>query len=311
MHSLKLFLFLLLLSVSCFAQDENNEENNSEISLTAYKGFHAGFYAGAFFANNYSASLYNGYGVDDAGNRNSFPNSVMVQRMILNGMDSANSNALNFQSQYTDQIAPALGVNHDIWYLNESDMANDVKYNVAFLFGLDLQYGMSATDGIIFNMNFSKITVKGTFTINTRDKKLNSSLGDSVRYFAISGQEQRFMLQLGYSRLLGKPAKFNFLVEGGLVMNSAKFLNNYANINNVKLDLTPFTYTGGYQNNYLPTQYNAIGFGAFAGMGFNLNLNAKYLIQVLYNPSYEKINIGEAPTAKLQQSTGIRVYYNF
>jgi hypothetical protein len=313
MHPIRILLLLLVLSVQCIAQDDNTEEEeeSTEVSPTAYKGFHAGFYAGAFFPNNYSASLYNGYGVDAAGSRNNFINSVLIQRMILNGMDSTNSGALHFPSQYSDQIAQALGVNHDIWYFNESDMPNDLKYNVAFMFGLDLQYGLSATDGIIFNLNFSKINVKGTFTINTRDKKLNPSLGDSIHYFAISGQEQRFMLQLGFCRLLGPPAKFNFLIEGGLLMNSAKYLNNYANINNLKLDLTPFTYNQGYEDNYLPTQYNAIGYGAFAGIGFNLNINPKYLIQVIYNPSFEKINTGAAPTANLQQSVGARVYYNF
>ncbi len=303
MHSLRILLVLLLLGINCFAQDDNTtEEESTEVSLNAFKGFHAGFFAGAFFPNNHSAALYNGYGVDDAGNRNSFLNSVMYQRMRFYGLDS----------NYTDQIGPAVGVSsRDLWYFNESDMPNTLKYNISFLFGLDLQYGISATDGIILNVNFSKLTVKGVFTVNTRDKKLNPSLGDSIHYGAITGQEQRLMIQLGYCRLLGPPAKFNFLIEGGLVMNSAKFLNNYAVINNLKMDLTPFTSNQGYEENYLPTQYNAVGYGAFAGIGFNLNLTPKYLIQVIYNPSYEKVNIGAEPSANLQQSAGVRVYYNF
>jgi hypothetical protein len=303
MNCVKLLCLFLLLNNAAFCQDEQNEEeDNSTASTDAFEGFHAGFCAGAFFPDDYAASLYDGYGVDASGNRNNFINSVMYQRMRYFGLDSS----------YSDQIGPAIGVtNRDQWYFNESDMPRDVKYNIAFLFGLDLQYGLSKTDGIILNINFAKLTVTGTFTINRRDKIVNPSLGDSVLYFGISGQEQRLMLQLGYCRLLGAPARFNFLIEGGLLMNSARFLNNYAQINSLRIDLTPFTYNQGYQDNYLPVEYNAIGFGAFGGFGFNLNMNPKYIIQVIYSPSFEKINTGPEPEAKLQQSAALRVYYNF
>jgi hypothetical protein len=302
MKKLQWLLLLLLINGIAFAQDEEyEEEDNTEVSLDAYKGFHAGFYAGALFANKHSALLYDGYGVDDNGNKNTFTNSIMYQRMRYYGLDS----------NFADQIGPALGVNRDQWYITESEMPYDLKYTISFLFGIDLQYGLSRTDGIILNANFSKLNVTGTFNIMTRDKKLNPSLGDSIRYFGITAQEQRFILQLGYSRLLGEPGRFNFLIEGGLLMNSVKFLKNEAHINSVTLDLTPFTFNQGYQDNYMPREYNAIGFGTFGGFGFNLNMNAKYLIQVLYNPSLEKINTGYEPSSKLQQSAGLRVYYNF
>jgi hypothetical protein len=303
MKKLQLLLLLLLINGIAFAQDEENEEeDNTEVSLDAYKGFHAGFYAGALFANKYSARLYDGYGVDANGNRNTFTNSVLYQRMRYYGLDS----------NFTDQIGPAIGVDRDQWapYWDSTDMPYDLKYTISFLFGIDLQYGLSKTDGIILNANFSKLNVTGTFTLN-RPKTMNSSLGDSILFFGISGQEQRFIFQLGYSKLLGEPGRFNFLVEGGLLMNSVKFLSNEAHINSVTIDLTPFTFNQGYQDNYMPREYNAIGFGAFGGFGFNLNMNAKYLIQVIYNPSLEKINTGDAPASKLQQSAGLRVYYNF
>jgi hypothetical protein len=312
MRSLKLFLFLLLLSINCIAQDDNTtDEENTGISQNVFKGFHAGFFAGAFFANNHSASLYDGYGVDTGGTRNSFLNSVLVQRLESYGMDSVNCPRVHSQYQGTDQIAQALGVSHDQWKFDESDMPSALKYHIAFLFGLDLQYGITKTEGFILNVNFAKLTVEGTFTITTTNNLVNPSLGDSVLFFGVSGQEQRLMIQLGYSRIFGEPSSFNVLVEGGLLMNSARFLKNEASINNLKIDLTPFTLNSGYTNNYLPTEYNAIGYGAFAGIGFNLNLNPKYLIQVIYSPSYEKINTSAEPTANLQQSAGLRVYYNF
>jgi hypothetical protein len=313
MKYLSLISIFFLFSLNTYAQDDRNTEDESTSAASGpitMEGFHAGFFAGAFIPHNFSASLYDGRGVDTSGFRNNFVQSVMVQRMILNGMDSTNSDALDFQSQYPDLIAQALGVDHDQWDFNSDDMPSNMKYSVAFLFGLDLQYGISKTEGIIFNANFARLNASGSFTI-TIPRKVNPSLGDSILYFGVIGQEQRLMLQLGYSRIFGPPSSFNFLLEGGLLMNSAKFLSNTADINGLKLDLTPFTFNQGYSDNYLPVEYNSIGFGGFAGIGGNINLKGKYIIQFLYSPSYEKINIGAEPAAKLQQSAGLRMYYNF
>jgi len=306
------FFFLLLTGVPAVAQTDNYEDKNVSVNISGVKGFHVGFYAGALFPSNYSASLYDGYGIDaTSGTKNNFLNSVMVQRMILSGMDSVNCPQLHGGGPgYQDVIGPAIGVtSHDQWSFDSTDMPITLKYTTAFLFGLQLQYGINRSEGLILNANFAKINVTGTFTMTVHNNLVNPTLGDSVLYFGITGQEQRFNLQLGYSRVLGDPDDmFNFVVEGGLLFNSTKWLNNYANIGTLKLDLTPFTYNSGYTNNYLPSQYNSTGYGAFAGIGGNL-CTTKYIIQLLYSPSYERIGIGEAPTAKLQNAIGLRFYY--
>jgi len=38
-------------------------------------------------------------------------------------------------------------------------------------------------------------------------------------------------------------------------------------------------------------------------------LNSQFTMQLLYSPSHEKINIGNKPTLKLQNSIGVRFYY--
>jgi hypothetical protein len=280
MRNLKIILpFLLLLcSITVLAQDESTDNEEISLSSEGVQGFHFGIFIGSFFANNYSASLYDGYGVNVLGNRNDWATSVMVQRMYLDGMDSINSSAIPRSSPYSDIIGPTIGLNHDQWHFESSDMPTDVRYRAAFMFGLNLQYGISKTEGFIFNANFAKLNITGNFTITSPYKKLNPSLGDSVLYFGISGQEQRFMFQVGYSRLLGNPSGFNFLIEAGALMNNAQYLSNYANINELKIDLTPFTSYAGYQTNYLPHEYSAIGYGAFAGIGCNINVNPKYIL---------------------------------
>jgi len=305
---------MALLASDCYrsvAQTSNYEDKNVSVNVSGVKGFHVGFYAGALFPSNYSADLYDGYGIDANGNKNNFLNSVMLQRMTLLGLDSVNCPQIHgAATSYPDQIGPAIGAtSHDQWSFDSTDMPITLKYTTAFLFGLQLQYGINRSEGLILNANFAKVNVTGTFTMTLHNNLVNPSLGDSVLYFGITGQEQRFNLQLGYSRVLGDPDEmFNFLLEGGLLFNSTKFVNNYANIGSLKIDLTPFTYNGGYQNNYLPTQYNSTGYGAFAGIGGNL-CTTKYIIQLLYTPSYEYIGIGAAPAAKLQNAIGMRFYY--
>ena len=112
----KIILVIFLFAHQALAQDEGTEETiSSNAGIDGVQGFHVGFFAGAFFPAKYSASLYDGYGVDASGNKNSFLNSVLVQRMASYGMDSVNCPGVQSQYQNTDQIAQALGVDHDQW----------------------------------------------------------------------------------------------------------------------------------------------------------------------------------------------------
>ena len=98
----------------------------------SWQGFHAGLYLGGFFANNYTAALYNGYGYDIDGNPNDFFNSFMYRRIMIDYGG-------NFGTT-TDQVAAALGVNHGEWSFDQNDMPASVTYNTAFMLGAHLQY---------------------------------------------------------------------------------------------------------------------------------------------------------------------------
>src|ERR1044072_765972 len=106
MHrSLKLSLLLLLLLVKPVLAQDNTEESNTGKPLKT-KGLNLGLYLGTYFANKYTATLYDGYGFDVDGNRNSFENSFMYNKIIL-----------EYGGGYgqPDLIAQALGVQHGEW----------------------------------------------------------------------------------------------------------------------------------------------------------------------------------------------------
>jgi hypothetical protein len=296
--------FFLFFSVSVFAQgnDSTDVDDDNPADTVNLKGFHLGLQAGVAFANKYTANIYNGYGLDIYGNRNTFLNSFLYQRIVN---DYGGGNGL------TDQIAMALKVNPGQWSFDESCMPINVKYNISLLVGLNTRYCFDNKNAIILNVNATKLTVNGNFAIYTSAANSSGLQGaTNVQTFGISGGEQRLMTQLGFQRVLGDNEKLNFFVEGGIDLTLAKFLRNQININNLIIDLTPY-YSQPAYGDVRSHNLIGVGLGAFAGFGFNLSISSKYTIQLLYNPSYDRINIGAAPKYTLQQSVGLRAYYNF
>ena len=300
-----LFIPLLIIQLQTFivnAQDESVDETTS-VEYKGAKGFHLGFYLGAFFPDKKSTVVYDGYGYDENGNKRDFSNSFMYRKIIQEN-DPANG--------ITDRIATELGVvNHEDWRFNEGDMPTNLKYSTGFLFGLAMHYGIDNQQAIIANLNFAKLRVVGNFTIETRNSFNQQLQGWTNNQFAIVGGEQRMLVQLGYSRILGKSEKLNFFIEGGLCLNNAKVEKNFVQINSLEIDLTNFDQHSQGLSTLYYEQYTGWGFGGFAGIGLNLTMNPKYTIQILYTPTYEKVNLGPDPETVLQHATGLRAYYNF
>lgn len=303
--TLKLFSisFLLMFSANLFAQDETYEEENESRKDTSGFGFHSGFYVGSYFANKYTASMYDGYGYDFDGNRNDFVNSFMFNKI---GYEYGGGNG------QPDRIAQAVGVQSGEWSFGEEDMPIDLRYSPAFCVGIQSRFSFNKTTAIILNANAVKLSVNGAFTIKTiNSQQVSGQATTNIKSYSIKGGEQRIILQLGYQKILGDPeSKLNLFVEGGLNMTMVKFEKNYIVINSLQIDLT--TYYNQYGNMaYKAKNLTGVSFGAFGGVGFNLNTGKKWTVQLLYSPSYDKIKLGEDQAYKLQNGVGFRAYYNF
>ncbi|HSH68062.1 MAG TPA: hypothetical protein VLB84_20185 [Bacteroidia bacterium] len=161
---------------------------------------------------------------------------------------------------------------------------------------------------ILFNFDLARLTANGSFTITTIPTYVPGQNAQTIRQFKIKGMEQRLLFQLGYQHLFGKSDKFNFLLEGGLNMTMAKLDKNLIQINNLTIDLTSYYYIQGFPA-YSVVRRIGVGFGAFGGMGVNFNASEACIIQLLYNPTYEGINLGSNTRLKLQHSIGLRAYY--
>ncbi|MDQ3048008.1 MAG: hypothetical protein M3R27_10700 [Bacteroidota bacterium] len=294
------FFRLLFLSILLFAFSVvKSQESESSGPVTNEKAFHIGLYLGCYFPNQSTAHVYDGYGFDFEGNKNSFENSFMYNKIIL-----------EYGGGYgqTDLIAQSLNVSHSEWTFDESDMPVNMRYTPSFLVGLNCRYSVDNRNAILFNINASKITATGNFTIMTTPQSTSGNFGRNIHTFAIKGVEQRLMIQVGYQHLFGENPKINFLTEGGLNVTMAKFDQNEILINELYIDLTDNYYQPGY-NAYTIRKPIGIGFGAFAGLGLHMNATEAWTIQFLYNPSYEGINLVSNATLKFQHSLGLRAYY--
>ncbi len=302
-----LLIFQFFLVVTIYSQENEFAVNENNTSVRT-KGFHAGIYVGAFWANKNTANLYDGYGFDANGQRNTFSNSLLYNQIV---------NIYGGGYNGRDLIAELLNVNHQDWSFSEKDMPANLRYTTTYMVGLNTRYQIDKKTNIIFNINASKLVVNAKFTITSLASINGFNNQIKLNQFTVTGAEQRLMMQLGYQKIIGKDEKINVVVEGGLniIFSKAQKNNAYLNstLNNgpnpINIDLmsaynqAPFNY---YSGQYLV----GAGIGAFGGIGLHFNINPKYTVQVLYAPSYDRISIGYDPRFKLQNGLGLRFYYN-
>ncbi len=294
-----LIVLLFTFALVCPAQDQ--EEPDPDAPKTAKTRILTGLYVGSYFANKYSASTYNGYGFDVDGNRNSFLNSFMYQKI---------KNEYGGGYGQFDQIAQALGVDQKQWEFNESDMPVNMRYVPSILLGLNFKIPVKNKNALIFNLSGAKLSIEGNFTMTLlKPPGTNPAFNNNIKTFPIRGTEQRLLVQLGFQHIFGDDEKLNFFAEVGLNGTLAKFNSNTIYINDLTIDLT--YYVNQTINPAPGPTRRPIGFGigAFAGLGVNMEINPKFTLQILYSPSQEKVNIGTNPTLKLQNGIGLRVYY--
>jgi hypothetical protein len=281
-------------------EDEADREADEFWAEDGRKGLYAGIYVGAFFSSPYSAKLYDGYGFDRDGQPNSFANSWMNQKINVQ---------LRNPGIGGDVVAQELGVNPGEWEFAEVDMPINLKYNIAFNFGLQGRYHINHRDVILFNLNFMRLTVNGQFTIRTNSSQpVGELFPNPVRTFGIRGQEQRIMFQLGYQRILSDNETFNWLMELGVDVTLAKFEKSEIQIGNTVHDLTT---SPNIQGQDLIQRRNLTGaaVGAFAGFGGQVEAGEKWVIQLLYNPLFQKVNLGTDTKYGLHHSIGLRAIY--
>ncbi len=297
-----LMVLLLVQSQYLLGQDEETTDQTLR-SHPRKSRLLTGIYFGSYFANKYSASAYNGYGFDIYGTRNTFFNSWMYQKIVMENGGGYGQH---------DYIADALGVDQKQWGFSESDMPFNMHYTPAIVVGASFKIPLNDRNFLLVNVNGTKLNIEGNFTISLiKPSNPNPAITNTISSFPIKGGEQCLFFQAGFQHLFGQDDKFNFLLEGGIVGTLSKFDRNYIYINTLQIDLTYYANQALYTGSYPIKRPVGFAVGAFAGMGANIDVSSKFNVQLLYSPSYEKIAIGNNPKLKLQHGIGLRFYYKF
>ncbi len=175
---LLLTTLLLSFSSSYKAQEDETENTDTNTVQRVYKtkGFHAGLYVGAFWANRNTAYIYDGYGFDINGQRNTFANSILYDQ-IVNVYGGANGGV--------DYIAQLLNVNHSDWNFTEQDMPINLRYTTTYLVGLNTRYQItkkaSITDEFICTINDSVVVSSSFPFIGDNFEKTGTYRGKKVK----------------------------------------------------------------------------------------------------------------------------------
>lgn len=298
-----LFLCIaFLFTISSSFSQEDSEETAKPSRRQSDNGFQTGMLLGSLFANKQTAHLYDGYGYDVNGVKNTFLNSFMYQKIVI---EYGGGNG------QPDQIAQQLNVNPGEWAFDQTDMPVNMKYNPSFIIGLNMRWATSKRASVLLNINASKLTLNGNFTIQLLTQPIGPTQPgyQNFKIFSITGSEQRVVFQLGLQRILGEDEVFGVIVEGGPLLNMVKFSSNQITINTLQIDLTTFYNQYGYET-YKAKNLTGVSFGAFGGIGVNMNTNARWAIQLIYDLSYERISLGANPKLGMQHAVGFRAYYD-
>ena len=257
-----------------------NKSNNELIQLndtTKHKkkntdGLYFGVNLGFYKANHYSASYYNGSGV--------------------NNLDSAITNYLNYP-----QIKQLL-----IYDFSLAELPAKMHYSPAFLLGVYLKYAIK-NSGIIVQFNIAKLRANDVFTLVIDDPN-NYSSEPVYKQESIQGIEQRASIDLGYSYTFNPHSNYRPFIQFGGNLTSTKFIENKIKIESLQLSITNSYYS------IHAIEQGGIGFGAFAGGGMNLIFNESISIMPTLNMYYTQAKMGGYTKAKLNSTFYVSVILN-
>jgi hypothetical protein len=273
MKSKLLFLILtiFLFNSIIFAQDWTDEKED-----TKKTNFFIGANVGAFFANNNTASFY------DGSNKNS-PYGVQY---ILNNPN----NKPVFDS-----------------YFNQTYSLEELPLNPTYKTALDLglHAGLSIGKKISFfiDLNFATLNVNQLFTVLI-DDPTNLSIEPNYEQLPIIGKEKRININLG--------TQLNYYNQGKTTLywsvfgnfNSIELIRNYIIIDNREYEINHNTFQ---QPNIKP---NGTGYGTGTGLGLKYKLSEELTTDLTYNFYYLKTSLSSLSNFGINHGISVRLIWN-
>lgn len=258
-------------------------DDEEEMEEDTIRGFSFGLNLGSYFASKKSATFYNG-----ACTSNDFidVNEVrcynIADRLGVNGSNVAFNQTYNRVINEVGNGATGFDVPYDAYPAN-------MRYNPAFMVGLNIKYAFNRYSAILFNINGIKLKTVDIFTLRFYGGTLPINAQSDVRKYSIVGEEQRFNMGLGYRQGWYMNDNANFYLQGGASMLGTQFEKNYLQIGESTYDL----FVGVQNQNTLvsPQPNTEIAFGGYGAMGFEFFFNKKLSFDISFGMNREKVVI--------------------
>lgn len=305
------FLFLSMGLLNANAQVYNYEDGEGPTPPDSIKGLYVGLNLGFYLANKKTARMYSGYGYNRDGTIiNNFSQTWLYR--AINSPPDVNEK----RTSEAMQAAPGE------WSFTESDMPGEMTYRPSFMFGGHLRYMINSDFGFFLEGNGTFPVTVGQFTIQSFATSPDPFQNQIAKKFSIRGEEQRFMINLGLHRVMGRkaaeyegrePTILPYFDLGGTVLFT-KFQENLIDLGeyvvsyNRIVDLTQFY---AQQGQFLDEAniLTGVGFGGFAALGIQITLGSKFTIDLGYAANMQQVRLGELNEIGFQHQFLIRAIY--
>jgi hypothetical protein len=293
-----IFTLLIFTSATAFSQKEEREKPVKEKDTN--KGFEIFFNAGMYWGNKHNADYYRGK--PDPIDRNYadpdmsyiFGNHYLVQRI----------RELIREGKHKHDI-----IDDSIRYLDFSNM----KYNLAFSFGIGLRYRFSESFTMSFLFSQIGLTAQGVATFGMWSRLPNLDKETQYIDYPIIGRERRIFLEMNASYLFETthPSIFPFL-ELGVHMNNVKVSKCELIVEDRPFSMIDRYGVGTSYDPYLTyseinPMLGGIGFGIVGGIGIKIAFNQWASLEPVFQVSTEKLQLSSFGKMRLNYNFMIRL----
>jgi hypothetical protein len=292
-----IFIFLIFPFVTAFSQKTESEKPEREKDTN--KGFEIFFNAGMYWGNKHNADYYRGY--PDPIDRNyADPDMGYI---FKNHYLEREVRTLIYDKRHNDITSDS------IWYEGVSNM----RYNLAFSFGIGLRYRFSESFTLSFLFSQVGLTASGLATFGAEGRGVNLDKGIQYFDYPVIGRERRIFLEMNASYLFETmhPSIFPFL-ELGVHMNNVKVLKCELIVEDRPFSMIDRYGVGiGYDPSLTYSEINpmlgGIGFGIVGGIGIKIAFNQWASLEPIFQVSTEKLQLSSFGKMRLNYNFMIRL----
>jgi len=252
-------------------------DEDDEFEEDSIRGFGFGLNLGSYFASKATGNFYNG-----SGTVSGFINEA--QEIRAYSIDERIGPSSIFFQDY-QAITSYYGATS--YFLPMDSYPLDMRYNPAFMVGLQIKYNFNRYSAIITNINATRVKAVSQFTMQFQGTAVQPNAQGDIRLFAITGTEQRFNITLGYRQGWMMGDYSNFYIQLGGSMLGTQFQKNQIFVADRSYDL----FIGAMNQNQQVVNAQPrtdIGFGAYGSMGVEFWLG-RYSFDVSFGMSRDRV----------------------